>query len=250
MPDPVFSAAHNKAARSAGLLLGLVLAVVVAPVAAIQHDALSDPTRPEEDRARDAGSKPLEVFDWLGVRSGSTVADLIPGGGYNSHVLAHVVGASGRVYSVGTSADGEKRLAERFAAAGLDNVEAHEDLSAVPDASVDVYVVVRNVHDMLIPDIAEQYGMQPDPIFAELVRSLKSGGVLGVVDSRMPGDGIDSDTHRVSEALVIAEVEARGFEFVDRSDLLANPGEDFAQPYWDSRFSMDRMLLKFRKSAS
>ncbi len=249
MSDSILRAARTTQVHSACLLLGVVLAIVVAPVAAVQHDALNDPSRPEEDRARDAGSKPLEVFDWLGVTAGSTVADLIPGGGYNSHVLAHVVGASGRVYSVGTSADGEKSLAERFAAAGLDNVEAHENLSSIPDASVDVYVVVRNVHDMLIPDVAEQYGMQPDPIFAELVRSLKPGGVLGVIDSRAPGEGIDSETHRVSEAFVIAAVESRGFELVDRSELLANPGEDFAQPYWDSRFTMDRMLLKFRKSS-
>lgn len=241
---------RNTAARSACFLLGLAIAFAVVPVSAVQHDPLSDPARPAEERTRDAGSKPLEVFGWLGVGPGSAVANLIPGGGYNSHVLAHMVGASGRVFSVGTSADGKARLAERFAAAGLDNVEVHEDLGAVPDASVDVCVVVRNVHDMLIPEVAEQYGMQPDPIFTELRRSLKPGGVLGVIDSRMPGEGVDSDTHRISEALVIAEIEARGFELVDRSELLANSGDDFAQPYWDSRFSMDRMLLKFRKSAN
>lgn len=37
---------------------------------------------------------------------------------------------------------------------------------------------------------------------------------------------------------------------MDRSELLANPGDDFSHPYWDSRFSMDRMLLKFRETAS
>ena len=241
---------RNIAARSTYLLIGLALAIIVAPVSAIQHDPLGDPSRPDEDRARDAGSKPLEVFAWLGVAPGSMVADLIPGGGYNSHVLAHMVGTSGRVHSVGTNADGAKRLAERFAAAGLDNVEIHENLADVPDASLDICVVVRNVHDMLIPEIAEQYGMQPDPIFTELLRGLKPGGVLGVIDSRMPGKGIDSNTHRVSEALIIAEIEARGFELVDRSELLANPGDDFAQAYWDSRSSMDRMLLKFRRAAS
>ncbi len=241
---------RNIAAQSAALLLGLALAITVAPVSAIQHDPLGDPSRPAENRARDAGSKPLEVFAWLGVGPGSTVADLVPGGGYNSHVLALMVGTSGRVHSVGTDAGGATRLAERFAAAGLDNVEIHQSLADVPDASLDVCVVVRNVHDMLIPEIAEQYEMQPDPIFSELLRTLKPGGILGVVDSRMPGEGIDSDTHRVSEALVIAEIEARGFELVDRSELLANPGDDFTQAYWDSRSSMDRMLLKFRRAAS
>jgi len=246
----MFDPLRNIAARCTCALLGLALAILVAPVSASQQGPLDDPARPAEDRARDAGSKPLEVFAWLGVSPGSTVADLFPGGGYNSHVLAHMVDPGGRVHSVGTGADGERQLGERFAAAGLDNVEIHQSLAAVSDASIDICVVVRNVHDMLIPEVADQYGMQPDPIFAELRRSLKPGGILGVIDSRMPGEGIDSDTHRVSEALVIAEIEARGFELVDRSELLANPGEDLAQPYWDSRFSMDRMLLKFRKVAS
>ena len=55
---------------------------------------LDDPSRPDADKARDAGSKPLEVYKWLGIAEGMTVGDIIPSSGYNSHILARVVGVA------------------------------------------------------------------------------------------------------------------------------------------------------------
>ncbi len=229
----------------------LVIVGLTAGVSLAQHSILDDPKRPDADKARDAGSKPLEVYEWLGFSSGMTVGDIVPVTGYNTHILAGVVGDDGRVLSVFTNDEGHAALETRFADAELGNVDVLLTLEGVPDNSVDAFICVRNVHDMLIPSVAEQYGMQPDPILNATFRALKPGGIFGVVEARTDKDGVDADTHRINERMIIEELEARGFEFVDSSELLADPDDDHSQASFegDGRYTLDRMLLKFRKPA-
>ena len=212
-----------------------------------QDSILDDPTRPAEERARDAGSRPLEVYEWLGIDEGMVVVDLIPYFGYNSHILARLVGPSGRVLAVGADGESARALTTRFATAGIDNVEIHQLPHSVPDASVDLLLSVRNVHDMYIPAMVESYGMPRDEIFAHIVRMLKPGGIFGVVDARGPGPGVDAASHRIAAAIIIADLEAIGFELVGESELLANP-DDAAESFGDDRPNIDRFLLRFRKS--
>ena len=239
--------------RGAATLAVAVLVVVglTAGASLAQHSILDSPSRPDADKARDAGSKPLEVYEWLGIADGMTVGDIVPGGGYNTHILAGVVGDDGRVLSVFTDEQGLAALETRFCDAGLDNIDVLLTLEGVPDNSVDAFICVRNVHDMLIPSVAEQYGMQPDLILDPALRALKPGGIFGVVDARTGKDGVDSDTHRINERMIIEELEARGFEFVESSELLADPDDDHSQASFagDGRYTLDRMLLKFRKPA-
>ena len=180
----------------------LVIVALTAGVSLAQHSILDDPDRPDADKARDAGSKPLEVYEWLGIASGMTVGDIVPGGGYNTHILAAVVGQDGRVLSVFTNDQGLAALETRFGDAEIDNVDVLLTLEGVPDNSVDAFICVRNVHDMLIPSVAEQYGMQPDLILDPALRALKPGGIFGVVDARTGKDGVDSDTHRINERMI------------------------------------------------
>ncbi len=227
----------------------VVLAALTLPLTALgQQEILDDPSRPEAERERDPGSRPVEAFTWFGVEPGLVVGDLIPASGYNSHVLARMVGPDGRVISALTTEEGATGLRGRFHDAGIDNVEVHERLGDVADGSVDIHIIVRNIHDMFIPETAERYGMHPDPILSEVLRTLKPGGVLGVVDARCP-EGVDETNHRISEASVIKELEARGFELVERSDLLANPDDDVTAPNWNARYNIDRLTMKFRKPA-
>jgi len=225
------------------------LLVLLASVAAAQQGVLDDPNRTEEERARDAGSKPLEVYAWLGIEPGMTVGDIIPSAGYNTYILAKVVGPQGRVLAAGTNEEGKQRLESRLSAAGIDNVDVLTSMAEIADDSVDAYLCVRNVHDMLIPSVAEQYGMQPDPILGTAFSSLKPGGIFGVVDARTEAEGVDSNTHRINERAVIEALESYGFEHVDSSDLLADPGDDHSSASFggDGRYTLDRMLLKFRK---
>lgn len=214
----------------------------------LDRSLLDDPLRTEVERQRDAGSRPLEVYEFLGISPGMAVADIMPFGGYNAYLLAKVVGPSGRVVApYAFNEENVGRLRQRFEAAGLDNAEPMLNLDTVADASLDAVLTVRNVHDWYIPSIEEQFGFEREEIVAAILRTLKPGGVLGVVDARTPEEGINPDTHRINEQFVIDELQAAGFELVERSELLAVPDDDYSEMGFPTRWKEDRMLLKFRK---
>lgn len=215
--------------------------------------ALEDPSRTDDDRYRDGGFKPLEVYGFFGVEAGMAVADLWPGGGYNTHILANVVGDDGRVLSVlgplYLNSRYEERvrqaLAVRIEGGGLDNVEVLGPLEGIEDGTVDVAITVRNYHDL--GDAAERTAVLPG-----ILRILKPGGVLGVVDAYSPEEGVDEENHRINEELVVEEITGAGFELVGRSDVLVNPEDtyDFDGREDDApihRYFIHRFVHKYRK---
>jgi len=68
--------------------------------AAAFKSAIADPIRPPEDVARDADRKPAELLAFAGVRSGMSIAELAPGGGYFTRILTSAVGSKGHVYAI------------------------------------------------------------------------------------------------------------------------------------------------------
>lgn len=235
---------------AAPVLACLVGAGLVALTGTVQIDRaiLDDPARPDSERERDPGSRPLDVYEFFGIAPGMVVADIMPFAGYNTHLLARVVGPEGRVvapYAFGD--EGVANLRRRMEQAGITHVEPMLNLDAVPDDSLDVVLTVRNVHDWYIPAIEEQFGFDREEILASITRTLKPGGILAVVDARTPDDGVNDRTHRANEDFVIAELEGAGFELIERSDLLAVPDDDYTEMGFPTRWNEDRMVLKFRK---
>lgn len=209
-------------------LLGVAVAAI-AQQSPIPASVLEDPTRPEDDRYRDQGFKPLEVYGFFGVEPGMTVGDLWTSRGYNAHILAHVVGENGKLYAIVSpfesdperTAAARERLTERFQAAGLTNTEIVADLAALPDDSLDVLVTVRNYHDLG----EREARLEALP---HLMRVLKPGGILGVVDAHTDKtDERDESVHRINEDLARAEITSGGFEFVAASDVLYNAEDTF-----------------------
>lgn len=222
------------------VVVGAVVAVAVASLGFAQQDILNDPSRPEAERARDAGTKPLELYAFFGVESGATVADMMPGGGYNTIILAAVVGESGKVYS-GPTGGRRDRITPRMEADPLANVQLIAGYDEMPAGGLDVIITVRNLHDLV-------NGGSEGAALAAWMTALKPGGFLGVVDARTTMEGFDSSTHRINEQTIIDAVTAAGFELVESSDLLANPDDDIAsRAETGNRYDIDRMTLKFRK---
>ncbi len=212
--------------------------VAVASLGFAQQSILNDPSRPEAERARDAGTKPLELYGFFGVESGATVADMMPGGGYNTIILAAVVGDSGKVYS---GPDRRGGMATRMSEHPLSNVQLIAGYDEIPAGSLDGIITVRNLHDLI-------NGGREAAALAQWLTALKPGGFLGVVDARTTMEGFDGSTHRINEQTVIDAVTAAGFELVESSDLLANPDDDITtRAETGNRYDIDRMALKFRK---
>ena len=220
------------------VVIGAVVAVAIASLGFAQQDILNDPSRPDAERARDAGTKPLELYAFFGVEAGMTVGDLMPGGGYNTYILSPLVGSSGKVYS---GPDRRGGLATRLGESPLANVELIGGFDDMPAGSIDVLITVRNLHDLI------NGGGEAEALAAWLT-ALKPGGILGVVDARTTMEGFDGSTHRINEQTVIDAVTAAGFELVESSDLLANPDDDITtRAETGNRYDVDRMALKFRK---
>jgi predicted methyltransferase len=200
------------------------------------EEALVIPTRSAE-LARDTGSKPQEVMDWLGIDGGDQVADIIAGGGYYTYLLSERVGPDGRVWAQGYG-PGLAARADSGDLADATNVVLVDSLSSLPDGQLDAVMIIRGFH--LFPDAAELLG--------ELDRALKPGGIVGVEEVRLGQDyGHDMETHRMGEQTVIEEFQKHGFEYVGASDILYNPDDPHTDFMQGQRHLADRMLLKFAK---
>ena len=66
----------------------------------IYEMAVASESRPEADRARDAGRKPAEVLEFFGIAPGMTVLDMFTGGGYYAELIGTVVGDEGKVVAI------------------------------------------------------------------------------------------------------------------------------------------------------
>ena len=201
------------------------------------HDESAEiPSRAAEIE-RDAGSKPQEVMDWLGIGEGDEVADIFAGGGYYTYLLSERVGPTGRVWAQGFSPGLASRV-ESGDLAGATNVELVDSLRSLPDGALDAAIIIRGYH--LYPDPAE--------LLTELNRALVPGGIVGVEEVRLGRDyGHDMETHRMGERTVIEAFQAHGFEYVGASELLYNPDDPHTDFMEGQRHLTDRMLLKFAK---
>ncbi len=214
--------------------------------------------RSDDDRYRDGGFKPLEVYGFFGIEPGMVVGDLATSRMYNAHILAQIVGPEGKVIATATYAEQAREgsmeglqgtLDERNVDGVLDNVEIVATLEDIPDNSLDALVTVRNYHDF-----GERQG-RIDTL-PRLMRVLKPGGILGVIDAHTDKtDERDESVHRMNEDMAREEIEGAGFVFVGSSDVLYNPDDTFdfdgrrpGDPI--HRYYIQRWVLKFQKPTS
>lgn len=252
--DPVAAAAPDMNSQSdtaEGSLSGSLQALTLAELSA----ALSNSnTRAEADKVRDAGRKPAEVVNFLGIEEGMTVIDLVAVSGYYTEVLSHAVGASGTVYMQNSPASltgdrgtrTEAAIVARLADNRLANVDRlnrdFADLGLSPN-SIDAAVIALEIHHITRdPDAAGNF-------FAYIRTVLKPGGILGVVD-HAGNPGSDNDAiHRADEEQVIGLAETVGFALVGTSDILRMPEDDRTTVVFgpDIRGKTDRFVLKLQK---
>jgi predicted methyltransferase len=221
--------------------------------------AVADAGRPDEDKQRDANRKPGELLVFAGVKPGTKIVDMIPGGGYFTRIFAKAVGDKGYVYAyVPSELDpllqkryGTTDVSKRFSAYPNVSVLHAPIAKLVTPEPVDIVWTSLNYHDM------HDSFFGPADLSAvnkAVYDALKPGGIYMVIDHAAPnGSGLaDTETlHRIDEAAVKKEVEAAGFKLAAESNILRNPSDDRTTKVFDSaiRGKTDQFVLKFRKPA-
>lgn len=225
--------------RTLPFLLVALLALPVAGMAQRPAVELDAPDRPAEEKARDEFSRPLEMLEWVGLEPGAAVVDFHAGSGYNTWILSRWVGPEGVVFTEMSGRRAEALLdrLESGDLADAGNVVYVDAISKLPTDSLDLFLTVRNYHDLAPGQI---------PAFlAEVDRALVPGGLFVVVDARAT-EGRDEEGHRIADDVIVSEVTAAGFELVESSEMLANPDDDHEGADWETRDRVDQSLLKFR----
>jgi ubiquinone/menaquinone biosynthesis C-methylase UbiE len=170
------------------------------------------------DPERRAWLNPEEILTALGLRPGMRFADVGAGPGFFSVPAAEMVGASGRVYALDVQQEVIAMLEERAKAMGLTNLEtlvSAEDRLPLSDAAVDAALLVNVLHE-----VGDRLAL-----IREVARSIRPGGVIGVVEWRkesMAKGPAFSD--RLSAAEIEATLRAAGFD--DIEPLPAGPYHD------------------------
>lgn len=232
----------------AATMMATGCAAVAAPGGTTLKAVLADPARPEADRVRDADRKPAELVAFSGVKAGSTIAELGPGGGYFTRILSGAVGPKGHVYA----------MVGRPSPALTDYAATHPNLTVVSiqpgeikvPAPVDVVWTTLNYHDFKNNKVGESDVATLTN--AAAFKALKPGGVYFIVDHQAAtgaGTTVTSTLHRIEDAAVQREVEAAGFKLEARSALLRHATDDHTLAVRETgvRGKTDQFILKFRK---
>lgn len=208
--------------------------------------AVADSQRPAEDIARDANRKPVEIVTFAGIEPGDVVAEIAPGGGYYTRILAKAVGPEGKVYALMPEffanrpggMDGINALAAQYP--NVEVIVADYTALDLPEP-VDLVWTTENYHDLANGDIAA--------INRQVYAALKPGGIYFVEDHSAPGTGREatSTLHRIDPAAVKQQVSAAGFTLEAETDLLHNPADPHDVSPREVKPTSDKFALRFRK---
>lgn len=245
--------------RIAAMLAAAAAATLAAPVAAQSRKAavakvdpavetaakidaaMAGPHRTDANRARDQYRNPKETLLFFGLRPDMTVVEISPGAGWYTDIIAPVVKERGRFLAAHNNPNGSAG-AQKQRASFEARTKAHPDElgrvaitsfgkgiegNLAAPGSADLVLTFRNVHNWMGAGFAEN-------AFTAFYQALKPGGVLGVVEHRMPEGRADTaDSRRsgyVKQSEVIRMAEAAGFKLDATSEINANPKDTADHP--------------------
>lgn len=218
-----------------------VLTVTASSWAAADNKLLQDVLAGDhraESSARDEYRHPAETLAFFGIEPDMTVVEIAPGGGWYTEILAPYLRDRGTFYaahfdpesSVGyyknSRAGFDKKMAanpELYDQTKISLFELPNKLDIAPDGSADMILTFRNVHNWYMRGGGEE---NTAVAFDAFYKALKPGGVLGVVDHRLPESADDSAQDQsgyIKTSTVIKAAKAAGFELAAESEINANP---------------------------
>lgn len=238
--------------------------------------AVANPSRTPANVVRDRYRHPAATLNFFEVDPGDTVVEIWPGGGWYTEILApYLAAGAGKLYAGapdwGRSGLAKLQQADAKLYGGIEAVDFPAFDSAakrLPDGTADVVLTFRNVHNWRMGyrrDDKQDYSAEA---FRQMFAMLKPGGVLGIVDHRLP-ESASEERERSSGYIKVSTVrrlaEAAGFKLIASSEINANPKDttDWPEGVWTLPPSLalkdqdrdkylaigesDRMTLKFVK---
>ena len=161
--------------------------------------------------AQDNAADARRLVTALGIHAGSVVGEIGAGSGELTIAMAREVGPDGRVFSNELSAERRKEIEKAVAAAGLRNVtivEGSPSDASLPEGCCDA-IFMRNVYHHFV---------DPPAMNGTLLRALKPGGAIAVIDFAPPGKEADAPSgrskdnfHGLYAETVIRELTSAGF---------------------------------------
>ncbi|NVO05995.1 MAG: class I SAM-dependent methyltransferase [Rhodoferax sp.] len=242
------------------------------------RQAIASPARTPAYVARDVWRDPYETLRLFCIPADSNVVELRPGGGWYTEILAPYLRGKGTLILAADDPQSTKpeairnlerlqaKLAaspQRFDKAVLAVFAPPAQLDYAAPGSADLVLTFRNVHNWMAEGDA---GVRA--VFDSVYRSLKPGGVFGVVEHRLPADRVQdasSSSGYVHQAYVVRLAQQAGFRLEATSEINANPrdtadhvggvwalppgyaNKDVDRDKYQAIGESDRMTLKFVK---
>lgn len=201
--------------------------------------AVAAPNRTPANLARNAYRNPAGTLAFFGVKPNQTVVELWPGGGWYTEILAPYLAAQGKLIvapPAGARTEAIQKLLSANAAAygkvGVANFPAAEGAIPIAPGSVDMVLTFRNVHNWRFggTDKAQD-------AFNQIYAMLKPGGVLGIVDHRLPEAADiarEEKSGYMKTSSVVGYATKAGFTLAGSSEINANPKDtaDWPDGVW------------------
>ena len=197
-------------------------------------DAIAHPRR-AQDTARDQFRNPKETLEFFEVGPGKHVAEIWPG--WYTDIMAPYLAANDGKYTAVLYVPSERSTprieaykekygnADIYGDIGYGTFGAEYSPMMAPE-SADVVLSFRNVHNWM----GRGY---EDHAFKEFYAALKPGGILGIVEHRLPESALQDPkgaTGYVQESYMKDLAQKAGFEFVASSEINANPRDTADHP--------------------
>ena len=163
-----------------------------------------------ESADRDKWQRPNDVMDAMGLKPGSAVADIGAGRGYFARHFAGRVGSTGAVYAVDIDQERLDNLGENARKEGLTQirvVRGRTDNPMLEPESVDAILIMNSYHEF------REY----DEMMREMLKALRPGGVLAIIDSpmeRAKSRQAYHDEHDIPKDVVKEDAARAGFKFL------------------------------------
>jgi predicted methyltransferase len=197
--------------------------------------AVAAPHRSEANKARDKYRNPAATLTFFGVKPTDNVVELYPGGGWYTEILAPYLSAKGTYTVAAPVGRGSDNIAKKldsdaalYGKVKRANFPIKDAGTPVAPGSADVALTFRNVHNWRFggTDAAQT-------AFNQIYAMLKPGGVLGIVEHRLPENmdsALEEKSGYMKKSSVIAFATKAGFKLVAESEINANPMDTHAWP--------------------